>query len=44
MLDWLVLASFHAKPDEKDAYERELELLQLQDDQRKAILSKAGLP
>ncbi|HEX4622613.1 MAG TPA: HEAT repeat domain-containing protein [Myxococcaceae bacterium] len=44
MLDWLVLASFHAKPEEKDAYERELELLQLQDDQRKAILGKAGLP
>ena len=28
MLDWLVLASFHAPPDQKDAYERELELLQ----------------
>jgi HEAT repeat protein len=42
MLDWLVLASFHAAPDQKDAYERELELLQLQDDQRKAILARAG--
>jgi HEAT repeat protein len=44
MIDWLVLASFHAKPEEKEAYERELELLHLQDDQRKAILAKAGLP
>jgi HEAT repeat protein len=43
MLDWLVLASFHSKPDEKDAYERELELLHLQDDQRKSILAKAGI-
>jgi HEAT repeat protein len=43
MLDWLVLASFHAKPEEKDAFERELELLQLQDDQRKASLAKAGI-
>ncbi|MFP2931519.1 HEAT repeat domain-containing protein [Pyxidicoccus sp. 3LG] len=43
MLDWLVLASWNAKADEKLAYEKELETLQLQDDRRKAILRKAGV-
>ncbi len=43
MLDWLVLASFQAQGDEKLAYEKELETLQLADDQRKAILRKAGM-
>ncbi len=43
MLDWLVLASWNAKGDEKLAYEKELEALQLQDDRRKAILRKAGV-
>jgi HEAT repeat protein len=42
MLDWLVLASAHASPEDKGPYERELEVLQLQDDQRKAILARAG--
>ncbi|MCP3140577.1 HEAT repeat domain-containing protein [Pyxidicoccus xibeiensis] len=43
MLDWLVLASWNAKADEKLTYEKELETLQLQDDRRKAILRKAGV-
>lgn len=43
MLDWLVLASWNAKSDEKLAYEKELETLQLADDRRKAILRKAGV-
>jgi HEAT repeat protein len=43
MLDWLVLASFHAKGDEKLSYEKELEVLRLADDQRSAILRKAGV-
>jgi len=43
MLEWLVLASFQAKGDEKLAYEKELETLQLADDQRKAILRKTGM-
>jgi HEAT repeat protein len=43
MLDWLVLASFQAQGDEKLAYEKELETLRLADDQRKAILRKAGM-
>ncbi|MFL5347901.1 MAG: HEAT repeat domain-containing protein [Hyalangium sp.] len=43
MLEWLVVASFQAKGDEKLAYEKELETLQLADDERKAILRKAGL-
>ena len=43
MLEWLVLASWNAKSDEKLAYERELETLQLRDDRRKAILRKAGV-
>jgi HEAT repeat protein len=43
MLDWLVLASWNAKGEEKLSYEKELEALQLQDDRRKAILRKAGV-
>lgn len=43
MVDWLVLASFNAKGEEKLTYEKELETLQLADDQRKAILRKAGV-
>jgi HEAT repeat protein len=43
MLDWLVLASFQAQGEEKLAYEKELETLQLADDQRKAILRKTGM-
>gem|GEM_PF-850986 len=43
MLEWLVLASFQAKGEEKLAYEKELEALQLADDQRKAILRKTGM-
>ncbi|WP_342375139.1 HEAT repeat domain-containing protein [Myxococcus stipitatus] len=43
MLDWLVLASWKAKGEEKLAYEKELETLQLQDDRRKAILRRAGV-
>jgi HEAT repeat protein len=43
MLDWLVLASWNAKADAKLAYEKELETLQLRDDQRKAILRRAGV-
>lgn len=43
MLGWLVIASFNAKGEEKLTYEKELEPLQLPDDQRKALLRKAGL-
>ncbi|MCE9667923.1 HEAT repeat domain-containing protein [Myxococcus stipitatus] len=43
MLDWLVVSSWNAKNDEKLAYEKELETLQLQDDRRKAILRRAGV-
>ncbi len=44
MLEWLVVASWTAKsPDEKNSYEKELETLRLADDERKAILRKAGL-
>lgn len=43
MLDWLVLASWNAKGEAKLAYEKELETLQLRDDQRKAILRTAGV-
>lgn len=42
-LDWLVLQSFHANGEERLQYEKELELLRLADDQRKAILKKAGI-
>ncbi len=43
MMDWLVLASWNAKGEEKLAYEKELETLHLADDQRRAILRKAGV-
>jgi HEAT repeat protein len=43
MLEWLVVASFQANGEEKLAYEKELETLQLADDERKAILRKAGM-
>lgn len=44
MLEWLVVASWNAKsPDEKGSYEKELEQLRLADDERKALLRKAGL-
>ena len=43
MLDWLVLRSFEALGEAKLPFERELEELRLQDDQRKAILAKAGI-
>ncbi|MDY7230515.1 HEAT repeat domain-containing protein [Hyalangium rubrum] len=44
MMEWLVLASWNAKGyDEKAAYEKELETLQLADDVRKTILRKAGV-
>jgi len=44
MLEWLVLASWNSKsPSEKDSYEKELEQLRLADDERKAILRKAGM-
>jgi HEAT repeat protein len=42
-LDWLVLKSFQANGEEKLPYERELEALRLTDDQRRAILGKAGI-
>jgi HEAT repeat protein len=42
-LDWLVLASWNAKGEEKLTYEKELETLQLADDKRKAILRRAGV-
>ncbi len=42
-LDWLVLTSFQAFGEERLAYERELEKLRLPDDQRRAILRKAGI-
>jgi HEAT repeat protein len=42
-LDWLVLRSFQTNGDEKLAYEKELEALRLADDQRRAILAKAGI-
>jgi HEAT repeat protein len=42
-LDWLVLKSFQSVGDEKLAYEKELEALRLADDQRRAILAKAGI-
>ncbi len=43
MLEWLVLASWNAKGEEKLTYEKELEALHLADDRRKAILRKAGV-
>jgi HEAT repeat protein len=43
MLSWLVLASWNAQGEEKLTYEKELETLQLADDERKALLRKAGM-
>jgi HEAT repeat protein len=43
MLDWLVLGSWNSEGEEKLAYEKELEALHLADDERKAILRKAGV-
>ncbi|HLL81996.1 MAG TPA: hypothetical protein VK420_05070, partial [Longimicrobium sp.] len=43
MRDWLVLASYRAPSREKMAFEAELDLLHLTDEQRKGILKKAGL-
>jgi hypothetical protein len=43
MMAWLVLASWNAQGEEKLTYEKELETLQLADDERKAILRKAGV-
>lgn len=43
-LDWLVLRSHHTTSvDEKMYFEKELEALRLRDDQRSAILGKAGV-
>ncbi|MBN1209294.1 MAG: HEAT repeat domain-containing protein [Myxococcaceae bacterium] len=43
MLDWLVLGSWNATGEGKLAYEKELETLHLADDERRAILRRAGL-
>jgi HEAT repeat protein len=42
-LDWLVLHSFQSNGENKLVYEKELEALRLADDQRRAILAKAGI-
>ena len=42
-LEWLVLASNRANGEAKLVYESQLESLRLSDDQRKAILAKAGI-
>ena len=42
-LEWLVLASHRANGEEKLVYESQLEAVRLTDDQRKAILAKAGI-
>lgn len=42
-VEWLVVESFKAPIDQRLVYETELELLRLADDQRAAILKKAGL-
>ena len=42
-LSWLVLRSFHADGPDKLLYEEQIEPLRLADDQRKAILAKAGI-
>lgn len=42
-LDWLVIESARAKGEERLPYEDELEKLRLTDEQRAAILKKAGL-
>ena len=43
MMSWLVLASWNAQGEEKLVYEKELETLHLADDERKALLRKAGV-
>ena len=42
-LDWLVLHSFQSLGEERLPYENELETLRLTDDDRRAILRKAGI-
>lgn len=42
-IDWLVLTSFQALGEDRLPYEKELETLRLPDDQRRAILRKAGI-
>jgi hypothetical protein len=42
-LDWLVLRSFQSLGDDRLAYEKELESLRLPDDERRAILRRAGI-
>jgi HEAT repeat protein len=42
-LDWLVLHSFQALGEDRLPYEKELETLRLTDDDRRAILRKAGI-
>jgi HEAT repeat protein len=43
MLDWLVLTSFQTLGEDRLPYEKELETLRLADDDRRAILRKAGI-
>jgi HEAT repeat protein len=43
MKEWLVLASWNAQGEEKLVYEKELEALRLADDERRALLRKAGV-
>lgn len=43
MMGWLVLASWNAQGQDKLVYEKELETLHLADDERKALLRKAGV-
>jgi HEAT repeat protein len=43
MIEWMVVESFKAATEERLVFETELELLRLSDDQRAAILKKAGL-
>ncbi|MHB8877721.1 MAG: HEAT repeat domain-containing protein [Myxococcaceae bacterium] len=42
-LEWLVLASYRADGEQKLVYESQLESLRLADDQRRAILARAGV-
>lgn len=42
-LDWLVLRSFQSLGEDRLPYEKELETLRLPDDERRAILRKAGI-
>ena len=43
MLTWLLIASSLARPEDKLRYEDEIEKLRLTDEQRRAILVKAGM-